>query len=395
MTTYLVTGTSGHLGRLVVRSLLDLGVSPADVVATARDTDAVADLAALGVVVRRADYTDPASLAAAFAGVDRALLVSSNAVGRAGRAPRRTSSRPPRDAGRRAARLHQHHPRRHLPHAPRRGPRRHREAARRRRAADRPAAQLVVPRELHRPAVHRPRARRRPRRCRRRSGQRRHARRLRRRGRRRAGRRRPGRSGPRAGRRRRVHPGGVRRLAGRGVRDPRGLPRPPRRRSTPRRWSPPACRRGSPPCSPTPTSASPVASCTPTRATSPASSAVRPPRRPRRSAPRWREQSRSISGHGPPILAPMPGRTAVRRSTRPARLHRAPRAREPGRSRPAPGPRARRGTARGRGRHGRGHLHRRAQPEGAEASSDGPGHPTCTPCSTRARAPSTPAPSTS
>ena len=81
MTTYLVTGTSGHLGRLVVRSLLDLGVSPADVVATARDTATIADLAALGVVVRRADYTDPASLDAAFAGVDRALLVSSSAVG--------------------------------------------------------------------------------------------------------------------------------------------------------------------------------------------------------------------------------------------------------------------------------------------------------------------------
>jgi NAD(P)H dehydrogenase (quinone) len=81
MTTYLVTGTSGHLGRLVVRSLLDRGVSPADVVATARDTATIADLAALGVVVRRADYTDPASLDAAFAGVDRALLVSSSAVG--------------------------------------------------------------------------------------------------------------------------------------------------------------------------------------------------------------------------------------------------------------------------------------------------------------------------
>lgn len=81
MTTYLVTGTSGHLGRLVVRSLLDLGVSPADVVATARDTATIADLAELGVVVRRADYTDPASLDAAFAGVDRALLVSSSAVG--------------------------------------------------------------------------------------------------------------------------------------------------------------------------------------------------------------------------------------------------------------------------------------------------------------------------
>jgi len=81
MTTYLVTGASGHLGRLTVQALLDRGVTPADVVATARNTDAIADLAALGVDTRAADYTDAASLKEAFAGVDRALLVSSSAVG--------------------------------------------------------------------------------------------------------------------------------------------------------------------------------------------------------------------------------------------------------------------------------------------------------------------------
>jgi len=81
MTTYLVTGASGHLGRLAVLALLERGASPSDVVATARDTGAVSDLAALGVVTRRADYSDPASLKEAFVGVDRALLVSSNAVG--------------------------------------------------------------------------------------------------------------------------------------------------------------------------------------------------------------------------------------------------------------------------------------------------------------------------
>ncbi|MGF9754603.1 SDR family oxidoreductase [Microvirga sp. 0TCS3.31] len=84
MTTYLVTGASGQLGRLTVHALLERGITPADVVATARDTGAVADLAALGVVVRRADYTDPASLKEAFVGVDRALLVSSSAVGERG-----------------------------------------------------------------------------------------------------------------------------------------------------------------------------------------------------------------------------------------------------------------------------------------------------------------------
>jgi NAD(P)H dehydrogenase (quinone) len=84
MTTYLVTGASGQLGRLTVHALLERGITPSDVVATARDTGAVADLAALGVVVRRADYTDPASLKEAFVGVDRVLLVSSSAVGERG-----------------------------------------------------------------------------------------------------------------------------------------------------------------------------------------------------------------------------------------------------------------------------------------------------------------------
>jgi NAD(P)H dehydrogenase (quinone) len=79
--TYLVTGTSGHLGRLVVQALLEHGVPASEIVAGARDTAKVADLAALGVTVRRADYDDPASLDAAFEGVHRALLVSSSEVG--------------------------------------------------------------------------------------------------------------------------------------------------------------------------------------------------------------------------------------------------------------------------------------------------------------------------
>ena len=79
--TLLVTGASGHLGRLVVEALLDRGTPAADIVATARNTDAIADLAERGVEVRRADYDDPASLDAAFAGVDRLLFVSGSEVG--------------------------------------------------------------------------------------------------------------------------------------------------------------------------------------------------------------------------------------------------------------------------------------------------------------------------
>src|SRR5438270_425555 len=51
-----VTAASGHLGRLVVTGLLDAGVPAAEVVAVVRAPEKVADLAARGVQVRRADY---------------------------------------------------------------------------------------------------------------------------------------------------------------------------------------------------------------------------------------------------------------------------------------------------------------------------------------------------
>lgn len=77
----LVTGASGHLGRLAVRRLLARGAAPASLVATARDTAAIADLAALGVRTARLDYDDESSVDAAIAGVDRVLLVSGTAIG--------------------------------------------------------------------------------------------------------------------------------------------------------------------------------------------------------------------------------------------------------------------------------------------------------------------------
>ena len=77
-----VTGATGHLGRLVVENLLARGVAPAEVVATGRRVEALADLAERGVQVRRADFAEPASLLAAFAGADDVLLVSGSEVGR-------------------------------------------------------------------------------------------------------------------------------------------------------------------------------------------------------------------------------------------------------------------------------------------------------------------------
>ncbi|WP_338697407.1 SDR family oxidoreductase [Streptomyces sp. Q6] len=76
-----VTGATGHLGRLVVEGLLAQGVPAEQVVAVVRDKDKAADLAARGVVVRVADYDAPETLKDAFRAGDRVLLVSGNAVG--------------------------------------------------------------------------------------------------------------------------------------------------------------------------------------------------------------------------------------------------------------------------------------------------------------------------
>ncbi len=76
--TLLVTGAGGHLGRRAVELLLE--AKAGKVIATTRSPEKLADLAARGVDVRRADFDDGASLASAFKGVDRMLLVSTDAL---------------------------------------------------------------------------------------------------------------------------------------------------------------------------------------------------------------------------------------------------------------------------------------------------------------------------
>jgi len=83
MQKLLVTGASGNLGRRVVELLLEADAG--EVIATTRRPEKLADLAARGVDVRRADFDDPASLARAFEGADRLLLVSTDALDVPGR----------------------------------------------------------------------------------------------------------------------------------------------------------------------------------------------------------------------------------------------------------------------------------------------------------------------
>ena len=77
-----VTGASGGLGRAAVEALLARGVAPSEIVAGARDPEKLADLAARGVRTARVDYDDPASLASAFEGATKVLLVSGNEFGK-------------------------------------------------------------------------------------------------------------------------------------------------------------------------------------------------------------------------------------------------------------------------------------------------------------------------
>lgn len=77
----IVTGATGGLGRLTVETLLEQGVPAGEIVATGRSTDRLKDLGGRGVQIRAADYADPASLRAAFAGATRLLLVSSSVPG--------------------------------------------------------------------------------------------------------------------------------------------------------------------------------------------------------------------------------------------------------------------------------------------------------------------------
>lgn len=76
----LVTGASGQLGRLAIARLLE--TVPADhVAALVRDRARAAALPP-GIRVLEGDYERPESLAAACAGVDRLLLISSSELGR-------------------------------------------------------------------------------------------------------------------------------------------------------------------------------------------------------------------------------------------------------------------------------------------------------------------------
>ena len=77
--TIVVTGATGHLGRLTIQSLLARGVPASEIVGLGRQIDKIADL---GVGLKQVSYEDPAGLRDAFEGAGKVLFISGSEVGR-------------------------------------------------------------------------------------------------------------------------------------------------------------------------------------------------------------------------------------------------------------------------------------------------------------------------
>lgn len=74
---YLVTGATGHLGRLVTDQLLTL-VDPDQIAVSVRDPQKATDLADKGIEVRQGDFDNQESLLSAFKAIDRLLIISTD-----------------------------------------------------------------------------------------------------------------------------------------------------------------------------------------------------------------------------------------------------------------------------------------------------------------------------
>ncbi len=76
-----VTGATGNLGRLVIEELIK-SIPASQIVAAVRNPAKAKDLAALGVVVKKADYENAEDWDSALAGVQKVLLISSSEIGK-------------------------------------------------------------------------------------------------------------------------------------------------------------------------------------------------------------------------------------------------------------------------------------------------------------------------
>ncbi len=79
-----VTGATGHLGRLVIAALLKT-MPASSIVAAVRNGEKARDLATAGIGIRLADYNQPQTWDGALKGADKVLLISSSEVGQRAR----------------------------------------------------------------------------------------------------------------------------------------------------------------------------------------------------------------------------------------------------------------------------------------------------------------------
>src|SRR5688500_14273874 len=77
----IVSGASGQLGGLVVDALLARGVAPGDLILVSRTPDELTRYAVMGASSRFGDFTQPESLAAAYEGGNKLLIISLNTRG--------------------------------------------------------------------------------------------------------------------------------------------------------------------------------------------------------------------------------------------------------------------------------------------------------------------------
>lgn len=76
MTTYAITGATGHFG-LRALNYLAAKVPVEDIVALARNPEKARQVMPAGITIRQADYTDPDQMTEALRNIDRLLFVSS------------------------------------------------------------------------------------------------------------------------------------------------------------------------------------------------------------------------------------------------------------------------------------------------------------------------------
>ena len=81
-----ISGAAGNFGRATINHLLTTYKVPASqIIAGTRDPAKLADLAAKGITIRKADFDDEAGLTKALAGVERFLIISTDSLDRPGR----------------------------------------------------------------------------------------------------------------------------------------------------------------------------------------------------------------------------------------------------------------------------------------------------------------------